>query len=489
MKIFIQIILLNVFYMGVYAHSAQKVADEIISKTEKDQKKVDQLNILGYNSRLIDPEQTISYAEKALTLGKKINYTNGIAESYRIKGIGKYSLNQSEVAIENYLNALSLFRQVKSDAGLAKVYNNIGTLYLDLDYDKSAAYFSQSLKLAQKLNMQTLMAGLYLNIGTLYQKRKKYNQSLSYLKKSITLFTKIKKPAGVISSLQSTGVTYFHLNQLDKAEAYLKEAVQKAKENDLNVVIASTNLTLASIYIAKRQYEDAERTVQDGVALALLLKDEKFQYDYLYTSYELEFRRKNYKQALTYLQQVYKKDSIVYKNYISDKISVLQEQYKQREKQRTIELAMLARKNDRILFWASTIVAALLLVMIFLLIRNNRKTAKSNRELVRLNREVFYQKENLDRINHTLEEIIDERTKDLKIKNKKLSDYSSHLSHQIRGPIATLKGLIILQNDQLLDEKECLKLIQNCVDDVDEKIMHMNDALHDSARIEFNSTD
>jgi signal transduction histidine kinase len=100
--------------------------------------------------------------------------------------------------------------------------------------------------------------------------------------------------------------------------------------------------------------------------------------------------------------------------------------------------------------------------------------------LIALNEEVVKQKNNVDRINQQLEEIIVERTKDLIIKNQKLSEYSSHLSHQIRGPVATLKGLMMLVEDKLVESNEVAPQIKKCVDDIDEKIMNINEALHDS---------
>jgi light-regulated signal transduction histidine kinase (bacteriophytochrome) len=82
-------------------------------------------------------------------------------------------------------------------------------------------------------------------------------------------------------------------------------------------------------------------------------------------------------------------------------------------------------------------------------------------------------------VNHHLEEIIDERTKDLQIKNKKFSDYSSYLSHQIRGPIATLRGLMNLEKEGLVDEKECIDMMDKCVSDIDQKIIEMSEMLND----------
>jgi signal transduction histidine kinase len=133
---------------------------------------------------------------------------------------------------------------------------------------------------------------------------------------------------------------------------------------------------------------------------------------------------------------------------------------------------------DRTKFWAVTIVAGLLLVVIGLLFGNVKRKAKTNAQLTLLNGEVSRQKDNLDRINHHLEEIIDERTKDLQIKNRKLSEHSSYLSHQIRGPIATLRGLINLEKEGLVDEKECIAMMDRCVSEIDEKIIEMSDMLH-----------
>jgi light-regulated signal transduction histidine kinase (bacteriophytochrome) len=124
-------------------------------------------------------------------------------------------------------------------------------------------------------------------------------------------------------------------------------------------------------------------------------------------------------------------------------------------------------------------------VVIVLLVANVKRKAETNKRLTELNGEVSRQKDNLDRINHHLEEIIDERTKDLQIKNKKLSEYSSYLSHQIRGPIATLKGLMNLEKEGLVDKKECISMMDKCVSEIDDKIINMSDMLHDPDRAGF----
>jgi len=102
-------------------------------------------------------------------------------------------------------------------------------------------------------------------------------------------------------------------------------------------------------------------------------------------------------------------------------------------------------------------------LVILLLVKIVRKSSNNNRELSRLNLEISKQKDNLDMINQNLEEIIEERTRDIKIKNKKLSEYSSHVSHQIRSPVATLKGLTLLEKDDLIEKAELAEQIIKCL--------------------------
>jgi tetratricopeptide (TPR) repeat protein len=473
MKFFSLLALL--FLITLSSHSQSSL------ESPKDSVEVNKLNKLGYHNRLINAEQTIAYAERALRIAEKINYTNGIAEAYRVKGIGKYYLAQSESAIENYLEALRFFKQSNNEEGVAKVYNNIGNLYVDVDFDKSLEYFTASLKIGEKLHIEDLLASIYGNLGNIHQRKKNYTMALANYQKSVDIFTRLNNPTGLTAGLQNIGVAYFSLNQFDKAETYLVEAIEKAKDNDLNNIIARSNQTLAPVYIAQGRYQDAEKAIQEGITYSKIVKDPRLEYDYLYISYQLEYKQKNYQQAIGFLKQVYTQDSINNANNVSARVGLQEKQYQQEQKQRANELIIAKQKYTKILFWASTIVALLAFGVIFLLIRNVKRSRRDNKLLTLLNEEVLRQKEDLDRVNHHLEEIIDERTKDLKIKNKKLSEYSSHLSHQIRGPVATLKGLLILEKDQLIEQEEFVEQLTKCVHDIDDKIMHINRTLNDDS--------
>ncbi len=450
-----------------------------------DSNTVIKLNKQGFGVRLTNPNQTIANGNKALSISQKINYKGGIAESYRVMGIGYYYLNQSVKAVDSYLNALNYFRQIGDLKGQGKVYNNIGNLYRNDDYDLSLEFFNKALTIAQRFKDKQLMANIYLNVGTVYYHKESFYQALNYYNKSNEIFSALKDTTNLVQCMENKGVIYFNLKQLDKAENLLLSANKEAKQLDLNEAVASINLTLAELYISQNKFTEAEKIIEEGVIFAQLIKSDKILRDFKYTSYQLEQKRKNFAVALQYLKEIYHADSAMYKQGTSTQINLMREQVTQQERQRENEMLIQRQQYDRVKFWGVVVLAGLLLGLVGVLVSNVKRKAQTNLQLTALNAEVSRQKDNLDRINHHLEEIIDERTKDLQVKNKKLSEYSSYLSHQIRGPIATLKGLMNLEKEGLVDQEECIKMMNKCVGEIDDRIIEMSDMLHDPRRVGF----
>ncbi|MBC7474324.1 MAG: tetratricopeptide repeat protein, partial [Candidatus Sericytochromatia bacterium] len=336
---------------------------------KKDTNTVNDLNIKGYQSRLTNPNQTISNGKKSNKIASDIKFEKGLAESYRIIGIGFYYLNQRDSALNYYLLSINLYKKLQDEIGEIRVSNNIGNLWLEIDYDRALEYYQKTLIIAKKKNIKDLIAGSYLNIGNAYYRKKNYSVALYNYEKSSELFVELNNPIGIIQSLQNRGVIYFSTNQFDKAEKLLLEANEKAKKYEMNSTVASINLNLTSIYISKNNYKKAQEFLDEGKAFARLVNDDKRVYDYTYTNYELEFKRKNFEKALIYLKEVHDQDSIFYKKNISSNINLIQQTLKQQQQQKENELIIQAQKNAQKLSIASFVVAVLAFFVIFLLIK------------------------------------------------------------------------------------------------------------------------
>ncbi|MES2810530.1 MAG: tetratricopeptide repeat protein [Bacteroidota bacterium] len=462
----------------VYATNSYDVA-------AKDTNEVNALNKIAYDNRLTDHKATVVYAEKALKLAKEIGYERGMAEAHRVKGIGLYYLsnpNSADSSLNSYFDALAIFEKIKDERGIAKVYNNIGNLYQLLEYEKALEYFDKAEAIAIKFKDTNLIASLSLNRGNIFNRKGMYQNALTNYNKALTLFTTLKNETIIVQCLQDLGFLYYQLRDFGKAKRYLLEAHDRAKAKDMKSTVAAINLTLTDLYVTEGNFGEAEKYLTEGRTYSILIENNKDIYDYKHTAYEMELKRNNFKLALSHLQEIYREDSVNYRSNVSTRFNLFK-----LEQERAVKA--ISDKKDAeastIKFWAVTVVAGLLAVVIVLLVGSVKRKATTNLQLQELNSEISRQKDNLDRINHHLEEIIDERTKDLQVKNKKLSEYSSYLSHQIRGPIATLKGLMNLEKEGLVDKQECINMMDKCVSEIDEKIIEMSDMLHDPGRTGF----
>ncbi|MGI4021822.1 MAG: tetratricopeptide repeat protein [Janthinobacterium lividum] len=440
---------------------------------------VDSLNSKAYNIRLTDPEQTIKIAAKAFSLAKNLNSINGQAEACRVAGIGQFYLSEYEKTLAKYLEAISYFEQDNNLQGVGKVYNNIGNLYSLSDHGKALEYYYKAILIAKKFNDKPRVAALYVNIGIIEMKQKNFTAALEKFQISMKLFKKTNAIEPIVQCMLNMGDLYTYLKQYQKAEDILQEALIKAKSQNLNITIAFINLSLLNVYLSLNEFDQAEKVLKDGFEYAKNLDNRDLQNDYKYGFYRLAYKKGDYKTALNYLKQNYSQDSAYYRQSFSKRITLGSNLFNQLENRRKNERIIAQQKYAKTLFWFSTAVAGLLFALVFLLVINIKRTNRSNQELTHLNTEVSKQRENLDRVNQHLEDIIDERTKDLKIKNKTLSDYSLHLSHQIRGPIVTLKGIVYLEENGLIDQKECTQLIKNCVFEIDDEIISMSKLLND----------
>src|ERR1700748_2023716 len=129
-KTYIILLILFVGFAKVYADSAVNFATQ-------DTAEVDLLNKQGFSMRQTNHDETIKKAQQALEMAKKLNYINGIAEAYRTMGVGEYYANNEAKAIADYYDALTFYEKAGNQYGQAKVLNNIGILYLHLDYDRA----------------------------------------------------------------------------------------------------------------------------------------------------------------------------------------------------------------------------------------------------------------------------------------------------------------------------------------------------------------
>jgi light-regulated signal transduction histidine kinase (bacteriophytochrome) len=100
------------------------------------------------------------------------------------------------------------------------------------------------------------------------------------------------------------------------------------------------------------------------------------------------------------------------------------------------------------------------------------------------NEEISAQSEEILRINENLEEMVQERTRELERKNRALEEYAFINAHKLRSPVATILGLINLISKTKLDHEgtEINRRLQNTADELDGIVTSITKAIERGER-------
>lgn len=200
----------------------------VLKKTNNDIDKVNVLNLLSDNYKVIDSKKVFYYGNQALALARKINFK--IAEGNALLNIGNSKIIEGDykLALDNFQKAQDLFEkeiptpktQNEIDLGLAKAYGSIGIVLSEQsNYSKALHYYLKSVKIYEKLKDDLRCSKLYNNIGVIYKSEKSDFKALEFFMKAEKIQLKLKDEN---ISITQTNIANIYLNQnnYDKAQQY-----------------------------------------------------------------------------------------------------------------------------------------------------------------------------------------------------------------------------------------------------------------------------
>ncbi len=196
-----------------------------LSKANDDTAKVLLLIELSSDYLVYQADTSISYAQRAISLARQLNYKKGEAQGMWIYGYALWIAGNYDKAIEVALKALDLYK------GLQDV---------------------------------KMIAGTYLQLAVLYRDIGDYNQALKYVFLSKKTFDPLILPPGQSLILSSI---YLLTNQIDSASFYIKEASDLAKQYQ----IESGDLqdVFGDIEVKEKNYKKALSYYWSGIPIAI----------------------------------------------------------------------------------------------------------------------------------------------------------------------------------------------------------------------------
>lgn len=262
--VFICLVILN---FGSFAQNleAEKIL-EVLPTMKEDSVKVNKLLKLGDAYAKTDTETAIKYAEQALTLSEKINYTIGKGSSYKL--MGQCFARQSDFpnAIVQFNLALEVYNSINSKDGISNILNNLGSVYFNIGDDpKSIEYHLQSLKVAEEINNKLRIATNLNNIGSVYaNKATTMDKAQEYFLRALPIFQELDYPDGVAIASVNIGETYFKRGLYDSALTYF-ETSAKIYEGTAGAAYALSYL--GEIYGERKDFDKSFQYHNQAVAI------------------------------------------------------------------------------------------------------------------------------------------------------------------------------------------------------------------------------
>jgi signal transduction histidine kinase len=409
--------------------------------------------------------------DSAITI---LNKTLPIAKRNKLRMDEKYLLNSLALsytitadydkALKNHFESLIIREADGNKSEISITLNNIGLVYFKLrDYQNAIRFYNRSLAVKTDAGDNYDMDRLLINIGLCHNQLHQFAEAEEFINEGLELCGDNCDDAKLIEGKFGLGMSSFGQGKYDEAKEFFESSLTIAKgENENKIFQAENLLFLGKIYIQTNDSAGARQALGEGERIANnsgfteILIDIYREFSFLYN------QSRNFEEAAAYQNKYINLKDSVYSEALIKNIAEVQTQYAQRENIATIASKEQALKQQRDLNIAVVIIAFLAGLLILVLQRSNRTIKRVNAQLSEAKEIIEDQNKLLEDKNKYLDREVEAKTIDLERANQSLKQVNDELdnfiyktSHDIRGPLASLKGMC---NVALMDVKDPMAL-------------------------------
>jgi signal transduction histidine kinase len=213
--------------------------------------------------------KSLDYYLKAITLFEKNNSNTYLGLIYS-NVCGLYlTINEQDEALKYALKGIQLNTKMNDLNGLCGAYINIGNVYKEKKiYDKSLEAQQKAYLLANKLNNNSYKANACINIANVYLAINKNSEALlDKYNEAYNLYKSLNDPYGIAISLRGIGITYFNQKKCEEAKKFVFQALNYAKDNQIQSEIRKGNLLMSDIELCLGNMSEYDnfRTAYDSI--------------------------------------------------------------------------------------------------------------------------------------------------------------------------------------------------------------------------------
>jgi len=391
-------------------------------------------------------DSALYFAKQALQLAQFQKYAAGQADSWNSIGKDYYVLGDYTSSMDASSKLMSISNKINYAHGIAGSYQIIGLIYLAQDkYSEAIIYFTKSLKRFTRLKDNAETGKAYFDLGICYDETGQSEKAFYYLDKAVQI-AKLQNDNDLLSmTLNRTGETYFHLKNYQIALGYYDEVISSKLTNNWERDFAYSGI--AQTYYGLGAYNKAILNAKKSLYFSKKVKsgwDEIRAINILSESYAAV---KDYKNAYSFHVQLKRLNDSLFNNEKENEINYLH--LKQQQADNVKLRGDIKAKEQTIIFGERlfifrNVIAVCVIIFVVIIFRNTRKAKALNKVLQQQNNDIAEQKEEilsqkdaLDQLNHTKNQLF------------------SIISHDLRSPFtAILQTLDLIRSGEIPAEEQ-----------------------------------
>ncbi|MBU4419129.1 MAG: tetratricopeptide repeat protein, partial [Candidatus Omnitrophica bacterium] len=220
--------------------------------------------------------------DKAINLSRQSGDKQNEALALRKLAVWHIDKNNYDQALDLLTKSVAInlerpgnFENVKN---LACDYFDIGLVFMNKnDYEAAKDFYGKSLKIFEKLKLNSELSDCYFNLGEIYFFQKQYQKALDYYFKGLRLDQLHDNKVNLAGGYNMLGELYLEIDDLGKAENYFKQAVGLSEEIHSRLDLANANYNLGLLFKKKGRKNLARQYWRQAQEIYRLVDPDKYQ--------------------------------------------------------------------------------------------------------------------------------------------------------------------------------------------------------------------
>lgn len=382
------------------------------------------------STHTIAPDERLKHAEYLLELAENANSHEYRIKAYMHIGIAHRLMGNLERALEYLFKGADEAADKPQFRGtLAEIYAEISTSYTQNGDSENALYYgSKTIKMLRELGKKQPLALSLLNFGYDYYLIGNYDSAMTYYNESEPILENLGFELGVAYIIGNRALVYWKQGDRERAKEDLFKAIDMLEPLGDKYGMADYYNQLGRIYREEKEEEEAIRYTLVGLDMAKSVGLKEQVRDASYILFQLTKKRGNLEEAIKYQTQYHAYKDSIQNLETTQRLGDMKTEYEVGRKQAEVDLLLEQKRNNRIIMITGGI---LLIAFICLVIIVYTYFKAKNRLSIQLEK----QKDDLEVLNQT--------------KDK----FFSIISHDLRGPVNTLNGLVTVSQLYLQEGK------------------------------------